>query len=396
MPTEKKTEKYFEPVRDSWLPYGRQTVDENDIESVVRTLRSDWLTQGPRVSEFETGFAQYVGSRFAVSFSNGTEALLAAYKTAGAGPKNEILTTTMTFAATANAALLAGSKVRFCDIEFRTGLMDIDSLKRSMNGSVRAIVPVHYAGGCCNMDAITKIARDHGALVIEDACHATGATYKGRKAGTLGDMGVFSFHPVKPITTAEGGMVTTDDEEMAQTLRALAAHGIVKDDSCAEKGPWYYEIRNLSSNGRLSDLHAALGLSQLKKADVFLEKRTQLAKAYDAHLKSNDYFKPLKIPEWTCSAYHLYPVLADMERLTCSKKELVLALHQMNIGVQVHYIPVHHHPIYRKMGFTDEGLLNAVRFYESVLSLPLFPRMTISDQKDVMTALGKIISVFSR
>lgn len=396
MATEKAKKKHFEPVRKDWLPYGRQTVDEEDVNSVIDALRSDWLTQGPRVKRFESEFAAYVGAKHAIAFCNGTDALLAAYKAAGAGPENEIVTTTMTFAATANAALLAGAKVRFCDIDYNTGLMDPSSLAEVTTETVCAVVPVHYGGGCCDMEKINELAKEKNALVIEDACHALGAGYKGRKAGTLADMSVFSFHPVKPITTAEGGIVTTDNEQLAGTLTALATHGIIKDDSCAQVGPWYYEVRSLSGNGRLSDVHAALGLSQLGKAESFLGKRRRLAKVYDEQLKGNGFFRPLHIPEWTRSAYHLYPVLVDTGRLVCSKKELVEALHRMNIGVQVHYIPVHRHPLYKKMGFTDDGLTNAVRFYESEISLPLFPRMTDSDINDVLTALGKVAEAYAR
>jgi dTDP-4-amino-4,6-dideoxygalactose transaminase len=246
------------------------------------------------------------------------------------------------------------------------------------------------------MDAIVPIARRFGAVVIEDACHALGVTYKGRKAGTMADMSVFSFHPVKPITTGEGGMVIIDNPTLAKALGSLATHGIEKDARCEEVGPWHYEMRRLSTNSRLSDLHAALGRTQLAKSDRFLQRRRALAKRYDELLAADPVFRPLTIPPGCESAYHLYPVLVRMDRLFCTKKELVEAFHQMNIGVQVHYIPVHRHPFYRNLGYTDEGLGRSVEFFEREISLPLFAKMSDRDQDDVITALSRITAIYGK
>ena len=378
-------------IRNSWLPYSRQWVDQKDIDGITDVLKSDWLTQGPKVKEFEKEFADFVGAKFAIAFSNGTEALVAAHRAVNIGPGDETITTPMTFAATANAALLVGGKPIFCDIELHSGLMDPKELEKKVTSKTKAILPVHYAGGCCDMDAINEIAKKSNAVVIEDACHAPGATYKSRPTGSLADMSVFSFHPVKPIATGEGGMVTTNNPDFASSLRALATHGIFKDDSCSKVGPWYYEMRLLGSNSRMSELHGALALSQLKKSSLFLQCRRDFAERYDWLFSKNDFFIPIKIPDFTKSAYHLYPVLARMDNLSCDKKTLIESLHKMNIGVQVHYIPVHRHPIYRNMGYTDAGLKNSVAFYERIISLPLFAAMTENDQDDVIEALNVIV-----
>lgn len=385
-----KTTKTPTPVRDTWLPYSQQWIEEDDLEAVKETLVSSWLTQGPQVSAFEEEFAHYVGAAHAVSFASGTSALVAAHRAAKVGPGDLTLTSPMTFAATANAALLAGGTPCFVDISPDTGLMDSKLLADKISPAVKAVVPVHYAGSVCDMEQIVKIAHAGNALVIEDACHGLGATLHQKKAGTLADMSVFSFHPVKPITTGEGGMVTTNDPELAATLKSLATHGIVKDKKCADVGPWYYEVRSLSDNGRLSDIHCALGRTQLKKADRLLRLRREKAEWYDRQLAADDIFCPLTIPKGCDSAYHLYPVLVEMSRLTLSKKELVEIFHAMNIGVQVHYIPVHMHPLYRNLGIDGHDLPCAESFYEKVISLPLFPAMMMQDQQDVLTALSTI------
>jgi UDP-4-amino-4,6-dideoxy-N-acetyl-beta-L-altrosamine transaminase len=384
----------FSTVRPEWLPYSTQSLDSEDEQAVLSVLRSNWLTQGPVVQEFESRFAEYVGCQYAVAFSNGTQALVAAHQAVGVEKGHKSITTPLTFAATPNSALLAGGKPIFGDIQPDTGLLAPESLADIIDSDVHAIVPVHYGGACCDMDAISAIAHPKGIAIIEDACHALGATYKDRQAGSLSDVAIFSFHPVKPITTAEGGMATTNNPEIYKTLKSLATHGIVKDEKCAQIGPWYYEVRALSTNSRMSELSAALGVSQLKKADSFLEKRQSLAASYDSRFAGNEFFQPTKIPTETKSAYHLYPLLVSMDKLGCSKKVLVESLHQMNIGVQVHYIPVFMHPLYQTMGYTDCGLENSVKFYEAVISIPLFPAMTSKDQDDVIKALDQIVDTF--
>jgi len=386
----------FKKIRDRWLPYSRQSIDDKDIDCVSKVLRSDWLTQGPKVEGFEKSFARFIGARFAVAFSNGTQALVAAQRAAKVGMGDQTLCPSMTFAATPNSSLLVGAKPQFCDINPSTGHMDPDELEKRISSKTRCVLPVHYGGGCCDMDVIMEISKNNGSVVIEDACHAIGAKYKGLSAGTLADMSVFSFHPVKPMTSGEGGMVTTNSHKFYEKLKALATHGIFKDGACVDVGPWYYEMRLLGANGRMSELHAALGQSQLGKLNIFQNKRTDLAKRYDRLFTNNNYFTPLKIAGFTKSSYHLYPVLVEMDKLNCGKKLLVESLHRMNIGVQVHYIPVHLHPYYKKLGYDDKGLFKTLEFYKKVISLPIFVDMTKKDQDDVMIALDLIIRAFGK
>jgi len=384
------------PVRKDWLPYGRQSVTDSDITAVVNVLKSDWLTQGPTIADFEREVAAVAGAKYAVAFSNGTAGLHGAYFSCGIAAGDEIITSGMTFAATANAALYLGAIPRFADIDPNTGNIDPKSVEKLINEKTRAIVGVDYAGHPCQLDELRAIAQKHSLFLIEDAAHALGAEYKGCPVGSISDLSVFSFHPVKAITTAEGGMVTTNDENLAHRLRNFRTHGIEKDPAFldeAKPGPWYYEIQELGFNYRLTDIQAALGVSQLTRLPQFIERRGSIAKRYLDGLSKIPGVLPLAESAAVKSARHLFPILVQDRQPSKARERLVRSLHAENIGVQVHYIPVYRHPLYMKL-FGDAAQRCCPRteeFYERVLSLPLFPAMTNQDADDVLTALEKVL-----
>ncbi|HPQ70155.1 MAG TPA: UDP-4-amino-4,6-dideoxy-N-acetyl-beta-L-altrosamine transaminase [bacterium] len=379
------------------LPYGHQSIDREDIEQVTRILTGDWLTQGPTIDEFETAFAAKIGRRYAVAFANGTAALHGACFAAGLRPGDEAIVPAMTFAATANAAAYLQAKPVFADVDPATGLLVPEKLTEPASERTRAILPVHYAGFPVAMAPIMELAEKIGAVVIEDACHALIATDQGRNAGTYGHLACFSFHPVKPITTGEGGMVVTDDAVYAERLRMFRTHGIVKEPSFADDvGGWYYEMRDLGYNYRLTDIQAALGLAQLKKLDAFLAARRRLAAFYDEAFASVEGVAFIAESEGVRSAYHLYPLLFAMDELTCDKKTLFAALRAEGIGVQVHYIPVNEQPYYRAAGYDPAQTPGAQAFYAREISLPLFAAMGEPDARDVVEAVQKVLAAFRR
>lgn len=386
------------PVRSTLLPYGHQTIDEEDIDAVVNVLRSDWITTGPKVSEFEDAMASRVGSKHAVSFSSGTAALHGAAFAAGIGPGDEVITTPMTFCATANSVLYQGARPVFADISQDTLNLDPDEVADRITPRTKALIPVDYSGHPADLDALNKLARDSDLIVIEDACHALGATYKGRRVGKISHMTVFSFHPVKHITTGEGGMVTTDDEELAARLKLFRNHGIVGDARQRQaNGQWYYEMVSLGYNYRLTDIGSALGLSQLKKLDANLSRRREIASLYRAAFSDmSGLILPVERPE-VASAWHLYPVRLDLDRLTVARAEVFQALRAENIGVNVHYIPVHLHPYYRGLfGYRGGEYPIAEAAYGGLISLPMFHGMSRADVDDVISAVNKVINSFSK
>src|SRR5271165_534061 len=337
------------PVRATFLPYGRQSVDEADIQAVVEVLRSDWLTTGPKVAEFEQAFATCVGAAHAVSFSSGTAALHAAAFAAGLKAGDEAITTPLTFAATANCVLYQGATPVFADVCPDTLNLDPEQVAKKITPKTRAILPVDYAGHPADLNAIVELARQHGAVVIEDACHALGAEYNRRKVGSIADMTVFSFHPVKHITTGEGGMVTTDNPQFAEVLRRFRNHGISSDARQRQSaGQWHYEMVLLGFNYRLPDFACALGIEQLKRLDANLQRRREIAARYSKALAEiRGVISPVVRPEAN-PAWHLYPIRLDLEKLTTDRAQIFRALRAENIGVNVHYIPVHLHPYYRE------------------------------------------------
>ncbi|PYX07649.1 MAG: UDP-4-amino-4,6-dideoxy-N-acetyl-beta-L-altrosamine transaminase [Acidobacteria bacterium] len=386
-----------QPVRETLLPYGRQSIDEDDIQAVVETLRSDWLTTGPKVGEFEEAFAAWVGAKHAISFSSGTAALHAAAFAAGLQPGDEAITSPLTFAATANCLLYQGARPVFADVSPDSLTLDPEQAGSKITSRTRAIVPVDYAGHPADLDSILRLAERYGLVVIEDACHALGAEYRGRRIGSISHMTVFSFHPVKHLTTGEGGMVTTENAEFAKTLRCFRNHGISSDARHRQAvGQWHYEMVLLGFNYRLTDIACALGLQQLKKLGANLSRRKQIAARYDAGFR--------EIPEIICPAvrpevnpaWHLYPIRLDLNKLNASRGEIFRAMRAENIGVNVHYIPVHLHPYYRdRFGYQGGEFPVAENAYQSLISLPMFHGMNDGDVEDVIQAVRKVVDHYS-
>lgn len=382
------------PVRQSWLPYGQQTIEDTDIDAVARALRSDWLTQGPKIPEFEEEFATVCGAQYAVAFNSGTAALHAAYFAAGVSRDDEIITSAMTFAATANAAVYLGATPCFADIEKETGNIDCKTVTRWIGPRTRAVIGIDYAGQPCDAEKLKEAARAADVPLIIDAAHSLGGSYKGKPVGSLADMTTFSFHPVKAITTGEGGMVVTDDHGYAEKLRLFRTHGIEKNAGKFErenKEPWYHEMQVLGYNYRLTDFQAALGLAQLKRLQIFIDRRRALAARYRDGLTSFQQFSPLMEHKHVSSAYHLFPVLIN-EDSPLERDFVVRALHAENIGVQLHYIPTYSHPFHEKIARHDWKALcpNTESFSKRVLSLPIFPSMKDEDVDSVLSALRKV------
>ena len=385
------------PVRDTLLPYGRQSIDEEDIQSVVDVLRSDWLTTGPKVAEFEEAFAVNVGAKYAVSFSSGTAALHGAAFTAGLKPGDEAITTPLTFAATANSVLYQGATPVFADVRADTLNLDPQKAEERITPRTRVILPVDYAGHPAEIDAMLEIADRYGLIVIEDACHAMGAEYRGRRTGGIAHMTVFSFHPVKHLTTGEGGMVTTNRADYAETLRRFRNHGISSDARQRQsEGQWHYEMVLLGFNYRLTDIACALGLSQLKKLDVNLARRRDIADRYAAALLDLAAITLPAVREDVNPAWHLYPIRLDLRKLGAARAEIFRALRAENIGVNVHYIPVHLHPYYRdRFGYRTGDYPIAENAYERLISIPMFHGMNDQDIEDVISAVRKVLTCFS-
>lgn len=385
------------PVRSTFLPYGRQSVEESDIQAVVDILRSDWLTTGPKVAEFEEAFAARVGASHAVSFSSGTAALHAAAFAAGIKPGDEAITTPITFAATANCVLYQGAKPVFADVRSDTLNLDPEQVAKKISSKTRAILPVDYAGHPADLDPIHEVARQYGAIVIEDACHALGAEYKRKRVGSIADMTVFSFHPVKHITTGEGGMVAVDNAQFAEALRRFRNHGIASDARQRQSaGQWHYEMVLLGFNYRLPDFACALGIEQLKRLDANLLRRREIAATYSKTFAEMPGVIPPVARAEVNPGWHLYPIRLDLEKLTVDRAMIFRALRAENIGVNVHYIPVHLHPYYRdRFGYSGGEFPVAEDAYSRLISLPMFHGMTDEDVDDVIMAVRKVILHFS-
>src|SRR5579871_4771846 len=386
------------PVRSTYLPYGRQSIEEADIEAVVATLRSDWLTTGPKVGEFEEAFAERVGAKYAISFSSGTAALHGASFTAGLESGDEAITTPLTFAATANCVLYQGALPVFADVNRETLNIDPEHVERRISSKTKVILPVDYAGTPADLDAIRALAERNGLIVIEDACHALGAEYRGRKVGSISDMTVFSFHPVKHITTGEGGMVTTNNSKFAETLRRFRNHGISSDARQRQSaGQWHYEMVLLGFNYRLPDIVCALGIRQLKKLEANLSRRREIAAIYDAAFRQLPGIIPPVVKSDVNPAWHLYPIRLDLEKLSVHRGQIFRALRAENIGVNVHYIPVHLHPYYRdRFGYRGGEFPVAEAAYSQLISLPMFHSMSEQDIADVIHAVKKVLANYVR
>lgn len=383
------------PVRQTLLPYGRQSVDEADIAAVVEVLRSDWLTTGPKVAEFESAWANRVGARHAVAVNSGTAALHAAIFAAGIGAGDEVIVSPLTFAASANCVLYQGGIPVFADVEPDTLNLDPASVEKAISARTRAIVVVDYAGQPADLNELGAIAERHGLTLIEDAAHAIGARYRDRPVGAISHLTTFSTHPVKHVTTGEGGLITTDDDSLAERMRWFRNHGITTDHrQRAEKGSWYYEMVALGYNYRLPDFSCALGLSQLRKLDGWLRRRQEIVARYCEAFAQHPAVQTLAVRPEREPAWHLCPVLLDLAQLRVSRAQVFSALRAENIGVQVHYIPVYWHPYYQQMGY-PRGLCPASeRAYERLLTLPVFPAMREQDTQDVIAAMFKVLDAY--
>nr|WP_204955976.1 UDP-4-amino-4,6-dideoxy-N-acetyl-beta-L-altrosamine transaminase [Metabacillus crassostreae] len=395
---ERKIEMGTKTIRDSYLPYGRQWIDEEDIQSVVNILKGDYLTTGPAVAEFEQAVASYVGAMYAVAFSNGTAALHGACFAAGIGEGDEVITTPMTFAASSNCVLYQGGKPVFADIDPKTYNIDPKNVEALINENTKAIIPVHFTGQPVDIDELHQLAKKHNLVVIEDAAHAMGATYKGDKIGSLSDMTMFSFHPVKHITSGEGGIITTNNEEYYQKLLQFRSHGITREPNklVENHGPWYYEMQFLGFNYRITDIQAALGTSQLKKLDKFVDLRKKYVSLYNKAFKEIDGIQTPYQDQNGESSWHLYIIRLDLDKLSVSRKAVFEALVNENIGVNVHYIPVHLLPYYTKLGYQRGICPIAEKLYEEIITLPLFPAMIEEDIMDVIAAVNKVFNNYRK
>lgn len=372
------------------IPYGRQTIEEDDIQAVVDVLRSDYLTTGPKIAEFEKMVADYVGAKYAVAISNGTSALHAVCFAAGIQPGDEVITTPLTFAASSNCVLYCGGTPVFADVDPKTYNIDPEDIRRKITDKTKAIIAVHLAGQPCDMDEIHKIAKEHDLLIIEDGAHALGSVYKGKKVGTLSDMTTFSFHPVKPITTGEGGMIVTDNEEFYKKMMLFRSHGITRDENLMTRndGPWFYQQLDLGYNYRITDIQCALGCSQMKKLDRFLARRKEIVARYnEAFADCENIITPYQLPD-TESGWHLYIVQVK----NCDRRKVFEALREQGIAVNVHYIPVYMHPYYQEHGYKDVHCKNAEEIYSHILSLPLYPTLTKEQQEYVIETLKHVIN----
>ncbi|HJO61670.1 MAG TPA: UDP-4-amino-4,6-dideoxy-N-acetyl-beta-L-altrosamine transaminase [Desulfobacterales bacterium] len=383
------------PVRETMLPCGHQWVDEDDVQAVAEVLRSNWLTTGPKVDEFERAFADCVNAREAVAVSNGTAALHAAMFALGIGQGEEVIVPAITFVATANCVVYRGGSPVFADVHPDTLLLDPAQAASKITSRTKAIIAVDYAGQPCDYDALREIADRHELALVADACHSLGASYNGRSVGSLADLNIFSFHPVKAITSGEGGMVTTDDKTLAQQVRIFRHHGITTDHKQrAEKDSFFYEMADLGYNCRLSDLQCALGLSQLRKLPEFVRRRREIAALYDEGLADTPAVCPIAVRSEVSHAYHLYVLQWNLNRLRVDRTEVFAALRAENIGVNVHYMPVYKHPYYHRIGYEMEFCATAERAYAGLISLPIFLHMTDQDVADVLTAVTKVANYF--
>ncbi|MBQ4849030.1 UDP-4-amino-4,6-dideoxy-N-acetyl-beta-L-altrosamine transaminase [Pseudoalteromonas sp. MMG012] len=383
------------------IPYGKQSIDQQDIDAVINVLKSDWLTQGPKVPEFEQAVADYTGCKHAIAVNSATSALHIACLALGVKHGDSVWTSPISFVASSNCALYCGARVDFVDIESSTGNMCVIELERKLvhakkTGQLpKVIIPVHLAGQSCNMKRIHELSLEYAFSIIEDASHAIGAKYQGDPIGncTYSDITVFSFHPVKIITSAEGGMATTNDSSLARKMQLLRSHGITTVDTEMTEpshGPWYYQQVSLGYNYRMTDLHAALGLSQLQKIDTFVAKRHQLASLYN-DLLNDTLVTPLNQANDTYSAYHLFVVQL---KIPCKIKhhKLVTQLREKNIIGHVHYIPIHLQPFYQEMGFKLGDFPNAESYYQCAVSLPLFPNLTEIELEHICSTLKKLLN----
>ena len=382
-----------------YIPYGRQSINQDDIDAVVAVLRSDWLTQGPTITQFEQAIADYCGVKYAVAVSNATAALHLACLAIGLGAGDRLWTSPNTFVASANCARYCSADVDFVDIDAQTYNLSIPALEQKLIEAVRSntlpkvILPVHFAGQSCDMESIAALAKKYEIHIIEDASHALGGSYQGHKVGAckFSEMAIFSFHPVKMITTGEGGMLVTDRLDLYQKLKQLRSHGIVQDPGLVFKenpDPWYYEQQDLGFNYRLTDIQAALGLSQLQRLDQFVTRRQVLFDRYQDGLQDLPIQQPIAVSQ---SSHHLYVIRLKLEKMSRSKREIFTVLRERGIGVQVHYIPVHTQPYYRSIGFGWGSFPEAESYYHEAISLPIHYDLSDEEQDYIIQTLKEVM-----
>ena len=379
--------------------YGHQHITEKDIQAVERVLHSDWLTQGPAIESFEKKVANYCGAKYAVAVTNATSALHIACKAADLGEGDVLWTSPITFTASANCGRYCGADVDFVDIDDKTYNMSVAELRHKLETAVKkpkVVIPVHLAGQSCDMEAIKALADEYGFKIIEDASHATGADYKNTKVGSCcySDMTVFSFHPVKIVTTGEGGIVLTNNKELYEKLKLYRSHGITRDSDLMTQeadGPWYYQQIELGFNYRMTDMQAALGCSQMDSLDEFVARRRYLVKRYNEKLKN----LPLRTPyqdEATNPSWHIYIIRADFTKVKLSKKEIFARMRDRGIVLNLHYIPVHTQPYYQKLGFQKGDFPVSEKYYEEAITLPLYYDLTDEQQDEVIEALKEVLA----
>jgi UDP-4-amino-4,6-dideoxy-N-acetyl-beta-L-altrosamine transaminase len=384
------------------IPYGRQSIDQDDVDAVVAVLRSDFLTQGPAVPAFEKAVADYCGAAHAVAVNSATSALHIACLALGVGPGDRVWTSPITFVASANCALYCGAEVDFVDIDPATFNMSPQALAAKLEAAERegrlpkVVIPVHMAGQSCDMAAIHRLSERYGFRIVEDASHAVGAGYEGRPVGDArySDVVVFSFHPVKIVTTAEGGMALTNDPELARLMGLLRSHGVTREAAQMENEPhgaWYYEQVALGFNYRMTDLQAALGLSQMKRIDAFVARRRELAARYDRALADHALVRPWQHPD-SQSSWHLYIVRLDRRRNSADRRQAFDGLRERGVGVNLHYMPVYLQPFYRRLGFAPGACPEAERYYEEAISVPLYPDLTDAQQDHVVASLAEVLA----
>ncbi len=399
------------PPKAKILPYSHQSISSQDVQTVQRVLRSGWITQGPKVGEFERKLAEICGVKYAVAVSSGTAGLHIAALALGIGPGDEVITSPNTFVATPNSILYAGGRPVFADIDPETFNLNPRKVESKINSNTKGILPIHFAGHPCDMESLSALAKKRNLFILEDGCHALGAKYQvGSRWHSVGscahsDACVFSFHPVKSITTGEGGAVTTNRKDLYEVMLGLRSHGMVKEEERFENpefafwskngkkllASWYYEMQNLGFNYRITDFQCALGISQLSKLKSFIRKRREIASFYDRQLGKLDTLILPKEKEGFFSAHHLYAVQLKLEKLSASRAEIFEALRKKGLGVQVHYIPVHLQPYYKKLGFRKGDFPVAETYYEREVSLPLFPSMTSAQIRDVVKKLKETL-----
>jgi len=388
-----------DPVRTTRLSYGHQYIDEADIKAVEEVLKSDFLTCGPKVLELEAALCRLTGAAHCTAVSNGTAALHVACLAAGIGPGDEVITTPITFAASANAILYCGGRPVFADINPKTYTIDPASIEKCVTEHTKAVIAVDFTGAACEYDAIRTVCQKHHLVLIEDAAHSIGTVYCGTPVGNIADLTTFSFHPVKTITAGEGGAVLANDDALAQRVELFAKHGITRNPVLLqEKGNsnWYYEQQMLGYNYRMTDIQCALALSQLQKLEQFVARRKALVQQYDEAFGEIPEIIVQAEAEGSDTVRHLYILRLDLSQFSCGRKEFYDAIQAENIGVNVHYIPVYWFPYYQSLGYRKGLCLNAEAYYESCITLPLFYGMTDQDQEDVVHAVKKLIQHFRK